>query len=63
MTLGGHIRLAGSVVVIVAFFTHSLVLNLLGLCIMAIGVTVQVDGLEKRVMALEPKENDDETEA
>lgn len=60
MTFGQHIRLAGAVVVIVAFFMHSLMLNLLGLVVMAIGVTVQVDALERRVAALEPKEDEDE---
>lgn len=64
MTFGGHIRLAGAVVVILSFFLKNMALNFLGLMIMAIGVTIQVDSLERRVAALEPKEKDnDETEA
>ena len=60
MTFGGHIRLAGAVVVILSFFLKSMPLNLVGLMIMAIGVTVQVDSLERRVAALEPKEDERE---
>jgi len=57
MTFGGQVRLAGAVVVIIGALANVIVLNLVGLCIMAIGVTIQVDKLEKRVAELEPKEN------
>lgn len=60
MTFGKHIRVAGSVVIIVAFFMHSLILNLVGLAIMAIGGLWQVDSLERRVEALEAKGSTDE---
>lgn len=60
MTFGGQVRLAGAVVVIVAFFTNTIALTFLGLCIMAVGATWQIDALEKRVAALEPKEDTNE---
>jgi len=64
MTFGQHIRLAGATVVIVSFFMNNLLLNFIGLIIMAIGVTVQVDSLERRIAALELKgRSDDKTEA
>lgn len=42
-----QIRLAGAVMVIVAFFTHTLALTSLGLAIMACGVIGSVDRLER----------------
>ena len=60
MTFGQHVRLAGAVVCIIAFFASSLLLNFIGLIVMAIGVVLHIDNLEKRVAALEPKEKDDE---
>lgn len=57
MTFGGHIRLAGAVAVIVAAFTNIMPLTLIGLCVMAIGTIWQIDSLERRVAALEPKED------
>lgn len=60
MTFGRHIRLAGAVVIIVAAFTNIMLLTMIGLCVMAIGAIVQIDSLEKRVAALEPKEDTDE---
>lgn len=60
MTFGGQIRLAGAVVAIIGAVSNTVILSALGLCIMAIGVTVQVDSLERRVAALEPKEDTNE---
>lgn len=57
MTFGAQIRLAGAIVVIIGALTNVIVLNLVGLCIMGIGAVWQIDTLEKRVAALESKEN------
>ena len=57
MTFGGQVRLAGAVVVIIGALANIVVLNLVGLCIMGIGTVWQIDALERRVVALEPKEN------
>lgn len=64
MTFGKQVRLAGAVTCIIAAVTNTIVLNLIGLLAMFIGVVIQVDNLEQRLIALEPKgDNDDETEA
>lgn len=60
MTFGGHIRLAGAVVSIIGALMNILVLSLTGVMIMALGAIWQIDSLEKRVSALEPKGDDDE---
>ena len=60
MTFGGHIRLAGAVVSIIGAVTNTVILSVVGLCIMAIGAAWQIDALERRVAELEPKEQTDE---
>lgn len=60
MTIGQHIRLAGAVTCIIAVLLNNLLLNFLGLMIIAVGVVVHIDQLEKRVQALETKGVDDE---
>lgn len=60
MTLGKHIRLAGAIACIVGAITNTLILNLIGLLVMFIGVVVQVDNLDRRIAALEPKGDTDE---
>lgn len=60
MTFGGHIRMAGAVTTIIGVLIGNLLINILGLMIMAVGVTVQVDTLEKRVSELESEGETDE---
>lgn len=55
MTLGQHIRLAGAVTCIVAALLNNLLLNFLGLMVVAIGMVVHIDNLERRLQALESK--------
>lgn len=60
MTFGGQVRLAGAITVILSAMFHTAILTFVGIAIMAIGATWQIDGLERRVAALEPKEKDDD---
>lgn len=60
MTFGAQVRFAGAVVCIVGAFASSATLSLIGLTIIAVGSMWQIDSLERRVQALEPKEKNDE---
>lgn len=60
MTFGKQVRLAGALICIIGAVTNTLVLNIIGLFAMFIGVVIQVDNLEQRIEALEPKEKEDE---
>jgi hypothetical protein len=60
MTFGAQVRLAGSVIVLAGFAMHNMLANFIGLAVMALGATIQIDNLERRVKELEPKGDDDE---
>lgn len=60
MNFWNHVRAAGAVTVIIAYFLNNLLLNLIGLMIIAVGVVGHVSNLEERVKALENKGVNDE---
>lgn len=63
MTFGAQLRMAGSVIVIASFFMDNrLLVNLIGLTVVALGTVLSVDMLERRIAALEPKEENDNEE-
>lgn len=60
MRFGKQIRLAGAVVCIIGAVSNTLILTLIGLLSMASGVVLQVDNLDARLEALEPKQEEDD---
>lgn len=54
-----HLRLAGSVVMIAGAFTNTILLTFIGFFIQYVGVVGGLDLVERRLEALEPKEEDD----
>lgn len=54
-----HMRLAGSVCIIVAAFMHNLALTFFGLCIQYLGVVGAISSLEDKFEQLTKKEDDD----
>lgn len=56
-----HVRLAGGVVVLVAFFVHNFPLTLLGLGLQYMGVIGAIDLLERKFDALTEVNKNDST--